>query len=266
MLRARVITAVILAPLVISAIYLLPLPWYAAFFWLIAAAGVYEWVGLAGITGAVGRGACLTALAALALLTWALPGAWPAVLWLGCGFWVIAAALVLAYPRGAGYLVRPLLAIPSALLVGWAAWMGLVVIRDQPGGATWVLWLLLLIWSADIGAYFAGHRFGRRRLAPRISPGKTWEGAAGGALASLAVAVAMLVPMAALTPVWLPVIALLVVVSVFGDLFESVLKRQRGVKDSGSLLPGHGGVLDRIDSVLAALPVFALILASGWIG
>lgn len=265
MLRARIITAVILAPLVISAIYLLPLPWYGAFFWLIAAAGVYEWVGLAGITGLAGRTACLTGLAALALVTWRQPDYWLLVLWLGCAFWLLAAAMVLAYPRGAASLVRPLLAVPSALLVGWSAWVGLVVIRDQPGGATWVLWLLLLIWSADIGAYFAGHRFGHRRLAPRVSPGKTWEGAAGGALASLAVAGTMLLPLGAMGPLWVPVILLLVVVSVFGDLFESVLKRQRGVKDSGTLLPGHGGVLDRIDSVLAALPVFALILASGWI-
>jgi phosphatidate cytidylyltransferase len=204
---------------------------------------------------------CVAALAVLALVTWQWPLHWPGVLWLGCGFWVLAAVAVLRYPSGAHLLAGPALAVPTGLLVGWSAWLALVVIRDHPGGATWVLWFLCLIWSADIGAYFAGHRFGRRRLAPQVSPGKTWEGVIGGVLVSIVVAGAMLVPMGAWQPLWVPVILLLVGVSVFGDLFESVLKRQRGVKDSGALLPGHGGVLDRIDSVVAALPVFALVLS-----
>lgn len=261
MLRTRVITALILAPLVISAIYLLPLPAYAAFFWLIAAAGAYEWAGLAGLNGVVARLTYLTVLALLAVVTWQLPGQWNAVLWLGCGFWLLAALAVLVYPRGGSAVAHPALAIPAGLVAAWSAWLALVVIRDQPGGATWVLWLLLLVWGADIGAYFAGRRFGRRKLAPRVSPGKTWEGLLGGLAASLAIALVMLLPMGAMTRWWPPVIVLLVAVSVFGDLFESVLKRQRGVKDSGALLPGHGGMLDRIDSVIAVLPPFALVLS-----
>ena len=103
--------------------------------------------------------------------------------------------------------------------------------------------------------------FGRRKLAPQVSPGKTWEGVGGGALVSLAITSGMLVLMGSFALWWLPVILILFAVSIFGDLFESALKRHLGVKDSGSLLPGHGGALDRIDSVIAALPVFALLLS-----
>jgi phosphatidate cytidylyltransferase len=183
-------------------------------------------------------------------------------LWLGAVFWVLATVAVLTYPRSVPVAAHRALALPAGLVVGWAAWMALVVIRSQPQGATWVLWLLLLVTAADIGAYFAGRRFGRLKLAPHISPGKTWEGLLGGVLVSLLATLAMLVPMGAFSLGWIPVVLLLVAVSVFGDLFESVLKRVRGVKDSGSLLPGHGGMLDRIDSAVAALPVFALVLIS----
>jgi len=263
LLRTRIITALILAPLVIAAIYLLPLPLYAAFFWLIAAAGAWEWTGLAGIASRGGRSLCLLVLAALAVGSWFVPEHWPTVLWLGAGLWLLAAVAVLAYPRGGQVSVMPWVAVPAGLMVAWAAWLAVVVIRSHPGGASWVLWLLLLVWGADIGAYFAGRAFGRRKLAPAVSPGKTWEGLFGGAAVSLLVTLVLLVPMGAFALAWVPVILVLVAVSVFGDLFESVMKRARGVKDSGALLPGHGGALDRIDSVVAALPVFALILTQG---
>jgi phosphatidate cytidylyltransferase len=261
LLRSRIITALVLAPLVILAIYLLPLPAFAGFFWVIAAAGAYEWAGLARIDGKLGRCLYIAALAALALAAWQVPGYWPAILWVGGGFWLLAAIVVLAYPRSGAFIGHPLVLVPAGLLVTGTAWLALVVVRDQPAGATWLLWLMVLVWGADIGAYFAGRRFGRRKLAPQVSPGKTWEGALGGAAVSLAATLAMLVAMGALALWWVPVVLLLTVVSVFGDLFESVLKRQRGVKDSGSLLPGHGGVLDRIDSLVAVLPVFAVLLS-----
>lgn len=262
MLRTRVITAVIFAPLVISAIYLLPLPLYAGFFWLIAAAGAYEWAGLSSINGRVARLGYVTLLAVLAGVTWRFPEYWSLVLWLGVLFWALAAIAVFAYPTGGHWAVHPVFAGPAGLVVAWSAWMALVVVRSQPGGATWVLWMLFLVWSADIGAYFAGRQFGRRKLAPLVSPGKTWEGLMGGVVMSLVITLAMLAPMGALSAWWPPVVVLLVTVSVFGDLFESALKRERGVKDSGSLLPGHGGMLDRIDSVVAVLPVFALVLST----
>jgi phosphatidate cytidylyltransferase len=262
LLRARVITALIFAPTVIAALYLLPLGAYAVFFWLIAAAGAYEWAGLAGVRQVPVRLGYLVLLALLAWVTWQFPGHWPAVLWLGAAFWGLASLAVLAYPHAGWLSLHPLLTVPAGLVVALSAWLALVVVRDQPGGATWMLWMFFLVWGADIGAYFAGRRFGRHKLAPLVSPGKTWEGLLGGAAFSLVVAFAMLAPMGALSVVWLPVIALLVAVSVFGDLFESIRKRRRGVKDSGALLPGHGGMLDRIDSVLAVLPVFALVLSA----
>ena len=123
-----------------------------------------------------------------------------------------------------------------------------------------VLWLLLLVAFADIGAYFVGRRFGRKKLAPAVSPGKTWQGFWGGMATSSLICGGILVVMGGFNEGWLFIMVLLVTVSVVGDLFESVLKRERGVKDSGNLLPGHGGMLDRIDSAVAVLPVFALIL------
>jgi len=263
LLRSRITTALVLAPLVVLAIYYLPLPAYATFFWLIAAAGAWEWAGLSGIGGAAGRAAYVAGFAALASAAWLVPGYWPMLLWLGAGFWVVAALVVVTYP-GSGRLAGHGAVVGLAgLLVVLTAWLALLLIRDRPGGASWVLWLLLLVWAADVGAYFAGRRFGRIKLAPAVSPGKTWEGALGGAAASLVVALGMLVAMGLMKLVWIPVVVMLTAVSIFGDLFESVLKRQRGVKDSGALLPGHGGVLDRIDSLVAALPVFALLLYEG---
>jgi phosphatidate cytidylyltransferase len=132
-----------------------------------------------------------------------------------------------------------------------------------------LLFLVLgLVWIADTAAYFAGNAFGRRRLAPAISPGKTWEGVAGAVAATLAYAIIFAVPGAPLAAYarqagwtgYLGAVVLLCAVSVLGDLFESALKRQAGVKDSGSMLPGHGGILDRIDSILSALPTAAVLL------
>ncbi|MEM7000572.1 MAG: phosphatidate cytidylyltransferase, partial [Pseudomonadota bacterium] len=146
------------------------------------------------------------------------------------------------------------------LVILSGAWVSLVTIRELPQGAWWIGWVLLMVWAADIGAYFAGKKFGRRLLAPKVSPGKTWEGVLGGYLLSVGVsgvAVALWQPQAL---IWLLVTVVLIAVSVFGDLFESLLKRATGIKDSGTLLPGHGGMLDRIDSALAVLPVLTLFL------
>ncbi len=135
-----------------------------------------------------------------------------------------------------------------------------MVVRGQAQGAHWLIWLFLLVALADVGAYFSGRAWGRRKLAPALSPGKTWEGVAGGAALSALVGGGALVPWGRLDWFWVGATLLLIAVGVFGDLLESLLKREAGVKDSGALLPGHGGVLDRIDSALAALPVFALLL------
>jgi len=127
-------------------------------------------------------------------------------------------------------------------------------------GALEVLLVLILVWIADTAAYFVGRAWGRRKLAPAISPGKTWEGAAGGLLGALAYAIIcrFFIEGIAWAP-YLAAAALLAMVSIVGDLFESAAKRQAGVKDSGTILPGHGGILDRIDSATAVLPVAALL-------
>lgn len=198
------------------------------------------------------------------------------------GAWVFAAALPVVF------LVTAYLGLQQALFLVAAAWW--IVLAPawmwrgvRPGQHTWlgaagfavlvpaglamlalgpleVLLVLVLVWIADTAAYFAGRAWGRRKLAPAISPGKTWEGAAGGLIGALAYAIigGFWIQEIAWTP-FLAAAALLAMVSIVGDLFESAAKRQAGVKDSGSLLPGHGGILDRIDSATAALPLAALL-------
>jgi phosphatidate cytidylyltransferase len=156
-------------------------------------------------------------------------------------------------------------------IVGWvvlvATWVAVVALQTSSPGL--LLAMMAIVWIADTAAYFTGRRFGRRKLAPSISPGKTWEGVYG-ALAAVAIYALLLVPLAAAagstrpldavaTAIWVALALLLTGLSIIGDLFESQLKRQRGVKDSGGILPGHGGVLDRIDALTAAMPPAALI-------
>jgi phosphatidate cytidylyltransferase len=258
-LRARIITALLLLPLVLGAIYLLPLPYFALAFWVIVGIAALEWATLAGLEGQGLRVAYVAVLAVLSWLAWAQPEWHREILLAGTAFWAFAIVVVLGYPGSGRWLGRPVL-IVSGWLVLLAAWIALVVVRGRPGGANWLLWLMVLVWAADIGAYFAGRAFGRQKLAPAVSPGKTWEGVFGGAALALVVTATALVAATQWRPSWFPAIVVLVAVSVFGDLFESVLKRHRGVKDSGTLLPGHGGALDRADSLLATLPLFALLI------
>ena len=261
MLRNRVITAVILAPIFVAAVLYLPVGSYAVFFWCVAALGAHEWAGFMDLS-ALARWlyVALFGLAALALYLFADATAYAVVLWLGAAWWALAILAVLAFPRGAAlFRNRWLLGIVGLDIVVFA-WVALLQIKLEPQGGAWLIWLFVLVWGADIGAYFAGRAFGSRKLAPSVSPGKTWEGAAGGALLAAAVCGAGLLFFPVRWPVWMALSLVLVGVSIFGDLFESVVKRATGVKDSGTILPGHGGVLDRIDSLLAVLPVFALLL------
>jgi phosphatidate cytidylyltransferase len=139
------------------------------------------------------------------------------------------------------------------------SWVAMVRLRlSHPHGAEWVLFALLLVWVADIGAFFVGRRFGRIRLAPEVSPGKTWEGALGGLAVSALVAVAGAAWFRVALLPFLPLCLAAVGFSIVGDLTESLLKRFAGMKDSGSILPGHGGVMDRIDSLTGAAPVLLL--------
>jgi len=264
-LLQRVITASMLAPLVVWAILTLSTLSWGLLLLAVIALAAWEWAGLAGIEGAAGRALYTAALVALTAATgWAVDrGLDPMpLLWIAAPFWLWALSVVLRYPAplpGAGGKAFVGLIGILALLLAWLALVLLHRVPDQ--GPLWVLALMVAIWGADVGAYFSGRRFGKRKLAPKVSPGKSWEGLWGGLLlvALLALLFALWRGADAVGVLTLVLLAMFtVMVSVLGDLFESVLKRSRGVKDSGALLPGHGGILDRIDSLVAAAPVFTL--------
>ena len=268
-LRQRVLTAVVLGLGALAAIFWLPTPAFGVVTAGVVLAGGWEWSRLAGWTDAAHRRVFLLVLAVVLAAAAVLVhrGGLALVLVAGALWWLAALGLVLRYERSGRGLPTPAglrraLAGHLTLVPAWAALVALHAHGDW--GSAWVFFLAALVWLADIGAYFAGRRWGRRKLAPTISPGKTWEGVWGAAAAALAFA---LVGAAALGvgsrwPGFVAVCMATVGFSIVGDLFESMLKRQRGVKDSGSLLPGHGGVLDRLDSLIAAAPAFLL----GWHG
>lgn len=259
MLKLRVITALILLPIVLGAVFLLERTAFALVAGAFFLAAGWEWSALIGRLTLPLRVLWVVSLAALMVLAeWAQP------LWLYAWmplWWLLALVLVVTFPATAAAWARaPVMVLMGYLLLvpSWAA-----VVHVQSAGALglagpWaLLYLLVWVWAADTGAYFAGRALGRHKLAPKVSPGKTVEGLVGGLLLALAVAaiVPHLFPVTGTLYKVLLVAGLTVLASVLGDLFESMVKRQRGVKDSGTMLPGHGGMLDRIDSVTAALPV-----------
>ncbi len=253
MLKQRAITALI--ALVVLAVVLFVLPFEAAVVVIAAVilAGAWEWSGFLGASSIAVRATYVTAVALIvaALATWGgdhLRG----LLFIACAWWALAFAWTFFYPTAIPVVMR--------WLVGFIAIVPLAFIL--PGllglGADYLLFLLLVVWAADMGAYFAGKRFGRIKLAPAISPGKTWEGVIGGfvvvALVAFAGARYFGQPAVAVVPFCLAIAA----ISIVGDLTVSMFKRTAGVKDSGTLFPGHGGVLDRIDSIAAAAPLYVL--------
>ncbi len=257
--RNRVITALVLVPAAVGCIYLNQ-PYAALLFFIAGALGLYEWAGLARWVSPWQRGACIAVYALLAISVYRVAAWQPLALWVGVVLWFFAIVGLLRWPAWRSlFESRWLVTILGVVLI-WSAWTAILTIGAAPHGNHWLLWIFALIWGADIGAYFAGKRFGQRRLAPKLSPGKTWEGALGGAALAATVCLGTLAVLGLLDWVWVGATPLLIAVSIFGDLLESLLKRSSGVKDSGSLLPGHGGVLDRIDSALPVLPAFALVL------
>ena len=269
-LTRRIAAAIVLVPAAVGAVLWLPSGYFAAATALFVAVGSWEW---AGLSPDATPGRCLAYAAVTLLLMWSLfllaPS--PAALLIPCAagaaWWGVALLWVLGAQRGS-HAITP---GPTWLhcLRGWMvlvpAFCALVLMHASgPPGRWWILLLLALVWSADVGAFFVGRRFGRRRLASRLSPGKSWEGVLGGAVACLGVGigVARIVGDTDL-PLWIFAVLSVGValISVLGDLTESLVKRQAGVKDSGVFIPGHGGVLDRIDSLCAAAPCFALAIA-----
>jgi phosphatidate cytidylyltransferase len=264
MLKTRVLTALVLLPIVLAALFWAPPMGWAVFVLGALTVGAWEWTRLAGfargemwmfLIGFLGLGLAWIFLPLARI--WAFPADA-----LALGFWLLLVPMWLA--RKWRLANRPL-----AALVGWGVLlvtlMGATRLRELQEGALALLLVLGIAWVADVAAYFAGRRFGRHKLAPAISPGKTWEGV-GGAVLGVTLYAGLLHGLDA--PLWgrlplfvlLPIAWLLTAVSILGDLLESLLKRQAGLKDSSQLLPGHGGVLDRIDSLLALVPVASALL------
>ena len=275
MLKTRVITATFLFAAFFSALfYLAPVGW-VMFSTLIAAIAAWEWGALMGL-----KSAFRIALGVIVVLICAIVGVLdPAALGIEAGrpgaawilgrwfyipsaiFWIFLVPVWMSrrwpLPKSVpGLLVGALLILPT--------WLALVQLRQT--GALGLLAIMAVVWLADIAAYFFGRTFGKHKLAPSISPGKTWEGAIGGGVAVLVYGF-MLSPklpdgLSSNSGLLFVVLVLLVAISVVGDLFESLLKRQAGLKDSSNVLPGHGGVLDRIDSLTSTLPLVALVWLS----
>ena len=262
MLKQRVITALILAPLVLAAVYLLPNVWFAAAIGVILVLAAWEWARLCNPSKPFAFLYCALFAGLLAAL-WLVPEWHYLVVFLVSLLWLLAIMAVLFYPRGRSLLGNSVILAPMGLALMSGAWVAITAMQRLDDGSHWIVWMLILVWGADIGAYFAGRAFGKRALAPAVSPAKTWEGALGGLLLSGLICGIWVWLWQTSAAGWLLATLLLITVSVFGDLFESALKRSNDVKDSGSLLPGHGGMLDRVDSALAVLPVLSFILLYG---
>ena len=263
MLKQRIITALILLPIALCGFFLLEGTGFALFIGLVVTLGAWEWARLAGFTAQSARIVYATLVALLLFFMHVLPGLAPWVLGAAVLWWLLATFLVLTYPRTGEYWASAASKLVIGLLILLPAWQGLILIKQQPLGNWLIMAVMVLVWGADIGAYFSGRAFGKRKLAPQVSPGKSWEGVYGGLLLSLLItAVVGFVRDWSGVQVLLGLIgaAIVVSLSVVGDLTESMFKRQSGIKDSSNLLPGHGGVLDRIDSLTAAIPVFAVLL------
>ena len=270
MLRTRVVTALVLLALVLPSLFFLPQAYWAILVALFIGVGAWEWGGLL-VLGETSRRLLGVALAllcsAVSLLVPAVVGVdssdglavpWVlAVYAVAAVFWCVAVPLWL---RAKWQLPRGLFGVLVGLAVLFPTWLALVQLRIPGPGI--LLAILAVVWMADIAAYFSGKAFGKHKLAPSISPGKTWEGAIGAGFGVVLYGLVLrfsfsFEPVA--LPLWVLCLLAVTAISVIGDLYESMLKRQAGIKDSSNVLPGHGGVLDRIDSLTSTLPVVALL-------
>ncbi len=263
MLKQRVITASLLAPLVLWGIWAMPTQGFAIAIAVIFSLAGWEWSRLSGFSRAPGRSfyTALVAAAMAGIYPLMAEGNWPQlILIVAMMWWSFALMSVLSYPRSSGLWQRSAAARGLAgMLVLLPSWAALVLLHERVGPG-YVILLMFIVWGADTGAYFAGRAFGRHKLAPHVSPGKTWEGVAGGALLAVIVALVgtfWLVPVGGYGA-FIALVVVTVMISVLGDLVESLFKRVVNLKDSGGLLPGHGGIMDRIDSLTAAAPLFTL--------
>ncbi len=276
MLKLRIITALVLLPLALYAILFLDNPAFAAVIGAVTLIAAYEWAGFAKFPSVLSRLAYVvivgTVIYSLWLINFVIS---PMIMNAVSGvFWLLALMLIFAYPGSASFWKdRPPMIAVLGLILLTMTWYSLTAIHaisavqigyGQITGPYLVLSVMMLVWAADTGAYFSGRRFGKNKLAPAISPGKSREGVYGGMLLALFIALIFALWNKATMQDYLYItgISLVTVIfSVAGDLMESMFKRQANLKDSGNILPGHGGILDRIDSVTAAAPVFYIALS-----
>lgn len=260
MLKQRLLTAIFLAPLALWGLFGLSGIAFAIFTGLVIGIGAWEWARLSGFK-------LLGQMLFPAFILLILVGAFEKqellhqALWLGLAGWLVALFFVTTYPKTANLWRCPSRRLIMGIFILIPAWAGFVLLREQ--GVFWLLYVLLIAWVADIFAYFAGRAFGKHKLAPAVSPGKSWEGVAGGLVGTglLSVAASFYQGFSFSQFLLLLVITLIITaVSVLGDLTESLVKRESGMKDSSQLLPGHGGIMDRIDSLTSAVPLFALLM------
>ncbi|MGR5277853.1 phosphatidate cytidylyltransferase [Vibrio rotiferianus] len=276
-MKQRIITALILAPLVILGIFKLPLIGFIIALTAVTLLGFWEWTQF---TESNSRIAALIPAAVVTGLSFLfispdvtslnqLAAPHYAVLALGFAWWIIASGMAITYPKTTNLwqgskALRHVFGFLTLIPFLWSV----IILRasdisvDPYHGAKLVLYVCFLVWAADSGAYFAGKSMGKRKMAPHVSPNKTIEGLVGGIIAALIVGwlFAGWFDIQFTSPLHMVIITLItVVISVLGDLVESMFKRVSGIKDSSNIIPGHGGILDRIDSLTAAFPVFALL-------
>jgi len=263
MLKYRLLTAFLMGPLILWAIYAMPENFFALFSFVIVTIGAWEWGAFAGWVKPLQRGLFFTVNVLLFITVLLLQSTELnlAIILASLLWWLICIPLLLFFPFQKN---NPLQTQAIKSVVGIVLLLGtlvsMVMIRNNPEyGSEFVLYLILTIWFADSGAYFAGRALGKNKLIPNVSPGKTWEGVAGAIVVTLIVAVVSLdllnIP-SSHSIMFILITFITVVYSIVGDLSESIFKRMANIKDSGSLLPGHGGMLDRIDSLMSGFPVF----------
>ncbi|GAB3094767.1 phosphatidate cytidylyltransferase [Aestuariicella hydrocarbonica] len=274
MLKQRVITAIGLAVLFLGALFFLSVQGFAITIAAVVMLAGWEWGNIVGLKAQWQRWlyAALVGVVMVAagwytqlIQTGELSMAPLRALLLGaCTWWAVALLWVQGYPSSTVLWSHPVVKAVMGILVLVPTWLSLVFLRSESQGEWLILLVVLIVVCADIGAYFSGRALGKHKLAPAVSPGKTWEGMWGGFICCLILA--LVVGLGFSGGWWvLAIVAPTSLASVLGDLLESMVKRQRGIKDSSQLLPGHGGILDRVDSLTAAAPVFALaVLLTGW--
>ncbi len=261
MLLARILTALTLAPLFIWAIFALPTAYFAYLLLAFVALGAWEFARLIQINQPLYRALVVLGIIGCALVASAHSANLTTVLIVSTVWWGLNLYWVLSYPKNVtAWYGSGIIRVMTGVMLLVPMWVALASLHAQYDTVYFLL-LMLLIWGADTGAYFVGRALGKHKLAPKVSPGKSIEGAIGGMVFALIIMLVFLQTQSIATNKYIGYLLLAVVissVSILGDLYESLFKRTSGIKDSGNILPGHGGILDRIDSLTAAAPFFLL--------